>query len=236
MGNGCDCNIWAKVELFYYKFGDFFNIMCKNVNLIQQRYIDWYNSLVKEEQLQVDNIPYLPKEELYLKKIKRVRKPIITEGTVFAMKLPEDIFLYGKIICKANHLPFINEDNPNYVAMIYQMATLELEQEIFELDDYNCIIGPWIVSDIFWRNGTFFTVGEKELTEGEKNLDIGFYCEEGNLDENGIINYKGIIYDINGNVSKKEYKFLSLGGYKTIFGIEYDIRTMMIQKKIRVKI
>lgn len=202
-------------------------------NVMAKKYQDWYQRLSDEHREQVDHIPDLPQEQFRMKYIKRVRKPDIKAGTIFAMKLPEEIYLYGKIISSANHLPFISEPDPYYVAMVYQTATQELlNPHYFELDDTDCIIGPWIVPERLWRNGTFYTVGEKELTEKEQNLDVGFYSTHGYIDENDRYQQIGMIYDLNGNLATHEPKYLALGGYKTIYGIEYDIRVEMIQERI----
>ncbi len=63
----------------------------------------------EEQQIAWDEIDTLPKEKKYLKPIKRKRNPEIKTGTVFAMLLPENVYMYGKIISDNPELPMIEK-------------------------------------------------------------------------------------------------------------------------------
>lgn len=142
-------------------------------NPIALRYNKVYNSLSNEQRQQWDNIEYLPKEQWRLKKIRRVRKPEISAGTIFALLLPENVYMFGKIVEDKLSLPNIEKDF--FVAFISSQVSDDINHFPHVIHDENIILGPVIISDGLWKNGTFFTVGYEPLTEDEMNLDYGFF-------------------------------------------------------------
>ena len=198
----------------------------KYVNPLRSRFVLEYNAMTEEQQHQFDLIETLPKEKKYLKYIKRKRLPDVKIGTIFVMLLPENIYMYGKIIAKADNLPMI--DAGNFVAMISRITTKEIENFNFDLTETGILCGPWIIGEGFWKNGTFFTVCEGELSKKEKKLDIGFYEMNFRPQEDGKLIDKGFFIDLNGKKIRKEPKFLNHCAYITIVGIEEEIRKHVI--------
>lgn len=195
----------------------------ENMNPIRRRYVQWFNSLSEEQQIAMKGIDNLSKEEFYLKKIKRKRKPNIVPGTIFAMHLPENVYLYGKVIQEAENFPMI--DPGFFIIMLSNIVTKELENVEFKINESTILAGPMIIGDGLWRNGTSFTTGYYELTEDEKTLDIGF------MKMHGANNY--YLLDKHGGTTDREAKFLDYCAYTTIYGIEYEIRKQVILGNIK---
>lgn len=202
-------------------------------NPVRARFVAQYNAMTEEQQRQFDAIDSLAKEQKYLKPIKRVRKPNISAGTIFAMRLPEDIYVYGKIIARADKLPNIYDGF--FVALVSRIATRSMEERNFDLTEAGILTEPWIVSDRAWRNGRFFTVFDGEVSKKEKKLDIGFYQPDFRPQSDGaLLPLRGHIFDINGSVIDREPEHLASCGYITIDGIEKELRKQIILGNIKV--
>lgn len=198
------------------------------INPCRSRYVKRYNELNEEQQREWDNIENLPKEKLYLKPIERKRKPEVVEGTIFALQLPEDLFMFGKVIARKHHLPMIDEEF--FVVFISSKVSQEMTDYPQEFTEDNILLGPWLVSEAFWRNGTFYTVGFEELTDIEKRIDYGFYKTRYVVPKfgKGKMKDKGFIVDVNGKKIDYEPRYLEHCAYITITGIEEAIRQEII--------
>lgn len=196
------------------------------------RYKKRYESLPEDIKKQWDDIENLPNEKLYLKRIKRKFKPEIEIGTIFALKLPEDVFLFGKVVADVSKLPILisDEDCRYYVAFISKKASKNMEDFPSEITADDILVGPWIIGDWLWRGGKFYTVGQKPLTEEEKKIDYGFYkmkLEPSRMIYEGLVD-NGYIVDINGCKMDHEPEFLETTGCITIIGIEKELRQEII--------
>lgn len=118
-----------------------------------------------------------------------------------------------------NHdIPMI--DDNFFIVFVGDKVSKDMFDYQTEFDDEHITIGPWIIGEGLWKNGTFFTVGHCEITEKEKQLDYGFFKFK---------RYpNGYIVDVDGNVLDKEPKYLEHGAYNTIHGIEVDVREALI--------
>lgn len=202
------------------------NIVKEYENPCRSRYILRYNSLPESIQHQWDSIDKLPKEKLNLRPIKRKMKPDIREGTIFAMKLPENMFIFGKVVATDLNLPMI--ENDFFVVFIFRYSSKSLEGYPIELSYDNILLGPWIISNGLWRNGTCYTVGFCGLTEEEKNIDYGFYEFKIGMSNEGKIIDDGFICDVKGYRLNHEPIFLEHCACITIYGIETKIRREII--------
>ena len=182
------------------------------------------DAIPEQKRREIDDFFSLPKEQRYIKPIKRKMKPDLKAGDIFAMHLPEDVYLYGKIIKKAENLPMIEDDF--YIVLIGNLCTKELENPIFSIDKNNYLLGPWIISDSLWRNGKCFTVGNCPVVEDK--LDIGFYKSRLAPGKDGKLHEAGFFMDIHGNKLEREPDIFELCAYITIDGIEHDIKTQII--------
>lgn len=191
-------------------------------NPIRSRYVERYNNLSEEVQNQWDKIESLPKEELNIRPIKRNRKPELSPGTIFAIHLPEDKYLYGKILADNLSLPKI--DKNFFVAFISKIVSNELIATPFELTESNIMFGPIIIGDGLWKNGTFYSICQENLTERERNIPFGFYASKLMFTETGKMEERGSFIDVLGESLDKEPKFLGNCGYITIHGIEKAIK------------
>lgn len=196
------------------------------INPCRSRYVTRYNSLSEEQQIAWDEIDTLPKEKKYLKPIKRKRNPEIKTGTVFAMLLPENVYMYGKIISDNPELPMIEKGF--FIAFITNIVTKDLYCPTFELSDKNILIGPFIIGNGLWKNGTFYTVGHQELTAKEKGISYGFYNSKYVISDSGKLIDKGRIINSAGKPLDVEPKLLEFCAYKTITGLEEAIRREII--------
>lgn len=187
-------------------------------NPYSRKFVARYNSLPVDVQKQIDDIDKLPKEKIYLKPIKRKRKPEIHEGTIFAVKLPEDVFFFGKVICSNHNLP--NIDKNFFVVFFFRQGSRSLDNHPSKLTKDNILIGPMMFGDGLWRNGTCYTVGFQPLTRYERKINYGFY-------KHNILD-GGKVIDVNGKALKKEPTYLDISGYTTIHGIEYAFREEII--------
>ena len=205
--------------------------MIINENPIEKHHKKLYSALSPELRTKIDGIENLPKEELYLIPIKRKRKPEVKAGTVFAMLLPERKYLYGKVIAPADKLP--NIESNFFIVLVGNFVSDKLEFPQFELnkDNITCV---WIATLGFWKNGTFFTVGQTELTAVEKNLDIGLYECKLIPHSEGKMKDVGYFVSLQGNKIHHTPKIFALCAYKTIYGIEQDIRKQIILGKIKL--
>ncbi len=202
------------------------NIIEEYKNPCRSRFVDRYNSLSEDTQRQIDNIDKLPKAELYLKPIKKQRNPNIHEGTIFAIKLPEEVFFFGKVICLKPELPNICKGF--FSVFFFRRGSRDLGHYPLELTKDNILIGPMILGDGFWRNGTCYTVDLHPLTKYEKEIDYGFYKPSYKPSVSGKLICQGKIIDVKGNVLQKEPSFLHHCAYTTIHGIESAFRKEII--------
>ncbi|MBT3319165.1 MAG: hypothetical protein HN948_10145 [Clostridia bacterium] len=194
------------------------NTVEEYINPCRRRIVTRYNSLPEEKQKQIENIDKLPKDKIYLKPIKRKRKPEIHEGTIFAVKLPEDVFFFGKVICLNHNLP--NIDKSFFVVFFFRHGSRSLDNYPTKLTKDNILIGPMMFGDGLWRNGTCYTVGFQPLTRYERKVNYGFY-------KHNILG-GGKVIDVNGKLLKKEPIYLDFCAYTTIHGIESDFRREII--------
>lgn len=204
-----------------------------NMNPCRRRYVERYNSLPEDVQKQWDDVKNLPKEKLYLKPIKRKRAPDTPAGTIFAMKLPEDVYMFGKIVNDNLNLPMIKDGH--FVIFVFAYSSRDMMDYPTELTEKNILAGPWIINDGLWRNGTFFTVGYQEVSEQEKAIDYGFYRFRYVPAEAGGLVDRGDILDAAGNKLDREPKYLSICGYRTLDGIEQGIRKEIIANPELIK-
>lgn len=202
------------------------NITEEFKNPCMTRYVARYNSLSEDIQKKIDDIDKLPKEELHLKPIKRKRNPEIHEGTIFAIKLPEDVFFFGKVICTDLTLPMIKQGF--FVVFFFRQGSRDMSRFPLELTKDNILIGPMIFGDGLWKNGTCYTVDLQPLTKRERKIDFGFYKMNYKPSESGKLVDLGKVIDVNGNILTKEPAFLGHCAYTTILGIEHAFRREII--------
>lgn len=158
-------------------------------------------------------------------------KPDLKAGDVLAMHIPGDVYLYGKIIKKAENLPMIDEDY--YIAVVGNATTDNLEEMDLQVDESNLLLGPWIISEAMWKNGKFFTVGNSPVTEDK--LSIGFYKSKLSPDANGKLYEAGYFIDLDGKKIESAPDFFTLCAYITIDGIEHEIYEQTIRGNISLQ-
>lgn len=139
-------------------------------------------------------------------------------GDIFAVQLPDKKFCYGKVIAPAAKLPRIQEGF--FSVMMSNIVTNTLDEVTFELNESSILLSPWIVNETFWRNGTFFTISRKPLTNKEKDLKIGYVVFDAKKHLRGERGWD--LYDINGNLIEKA-DYYTFSGYTTIHGMEFDL-------------
>lgn len=199
------------------------------VNPIKKRNQAEYNLRTEEQKQLIDGYENLAKEYKYIIPIKRCRKPELSEGVIFAICLPSHRYVYGKILAKTENLPMI--DNNNYIVMITNVVSDNLEEVSFELSEANIIAGPWIVTDTLWKNGKFTTVGRRPISDSEKLLDVGFYRIE-YIPDGGTLKESGYLVDLHGNRIEQEPVYIHSCGYITIDGIEQNLYKNRVLGKI----
>lgn len=186
-----------------------------------------YASLSMEQKHSWNEIEHLPKEKIQLQPIKRKLKPEIAKGTIFAMLLPENVYLFGKIFLDNLCLPMIDSDY--YIAFISRKAAKTMAEFPTEIPEGDVLIGPIIIGDGLWKNGTFYTVGYNPLTTEEVQIDCGLYKSNFQVDgSSGKIVDNGYYVNMYGEKIDYEPKHLELCAYKTIDGIERAIRKELI--------
>ena len=202
-------------------------------NPCRSRYVAQYNALNEEQRKAWDAISSLPKEKLYLKPIKRKRKPEVKAGTVFVILLLENVYMVGKVIEDDLNLPMIEKGF--FAVFISNIILKDLTEFSFELSAENILIGPLIMNDGFWRNGTFYTIGYEKITQKEKELSYGFYKTKYVSTADKPLVDKSYIVDVHGNCLDEEPQFLDFCVYVTITGIEYAIRRALIMHPELIK-
>ena len=107
--------------------------------------------------------------------IKRSKGQVL-EGDVFVFRFEEDSdYYYGRIL--ATKLMADDRDpmaDGSHVAFIFSSKTKSLNMENLNRNYQESAMGPFLVMDLYWRKGYFFTVGNIPLSKEEKNLDYGF--------------------------------------------------------------
>jgi hypothetical protein len=214
------------VDYIQFKKGIKMNIIEEYKNPCRNRYVARYNSLLEDIQKKIDDINKLPKEELYLKPIKRKRNPVIHEGTIFAIKLPEEVYFFGKVICSELALPMIEKGY--FVVFFFRQGSRDMKRFPLELSADNILIGLMILGNALWKNGTCYTVDLQPLTKREREINYGFYKFNYRTSESSKIEDLGKVIDVKGNVLQKEPAFLGLCAYTTIYGIESAFRKEII--------
>ncbi|WP_405079952.1 immunity 26/phosphotriesterase HocA family protein [Paenibacillus chitinolyticus] len=107
-----------------------------------------------------------------LRILKRTRKsPRV--GDIFVMEPKENLFYFGKVI-NANVVSKNPLFNGGYLIYLYNYpaTTKEIPDH---LSPNNLLIPPIVTNKQGWLKGYFETVGSRDATSEEKNLDYGFW-------------------------------------------------------------
>lgn len=196
-------------------------------NPVSERNKKKYNTLNEMQKRLWDGIDNLPKEKKQLQPIKRKCKPEIKKGTIFALLLPENVYMFGKIFEDNLKLPMIDSDY--FVAFISSFTSENMNDFPKEIKGENILLGPIIIGGGLWKNGTFYTVGYEPLSEEENQIDYGFYKIKFMHDNSsGKMIDKGYIVNAVGEKIDYEPKYLDSCAYITIDGIERGLRQAII--------
>lgn len=172
----------------------------------------------KFELLSDEGIGY---DKIELKVIEKKRiKP--KTGDIFVLTFDNENYFYGKVLEES--LQNTSGYKGCTLVAIFPCHTKELSMDNYKADYDKLLMEELsIVSSQIWRDGFFFTIGHQELTEEEKNLDIGiaFFCKMGYGFE-----------DLNGNTLEHRPK-CEADGLTDEYGISVDIqRSLLIDKSI----
>ncbi len=168
----------------------------------------------------IDDVYY---KNFQLKVIKKSKVKAKT-GDVFIIQPVKGIYFYGKVLIGS--LECIDKDsvhNGLSVIVIFEVKSYELSLDKYMPNYNNLLIEPTIISDLYWKQGYFYTLGNFALTEEEKNLDYGFFesftFKEGGYFENAI-----------GEPLLKFPKLFGIKGIETDIGIAMGLWVKFIVK------
>ncbi len=170
---------------------------------------------LSEEQKRLCIKPLQKNENLFF--LKRTRQPK-RNGDIFVCSLNGKVFYYGKIL----NSNIQNKDPKSWyngclLIVLFKEKTSEKNLNNYH-GDYNSLIeGPYIVTEQYWSNGWFETVGNIPLTADEENLDYGLYKEI-------LTKEEGMFYKVNGDIVDHFPKYFELYGVKTLTGIYSHLR------------
>lgn len=158
-------------------------------------------------------------------RLKRVRKPVFSDGDVFVLSPVDGIYFYGRVI-ESQISSGIEWYDSGVIIFIFRCKSKEKTLTNF-VPDYNQVwIGPSIVPKTYWTNGWFETIGNIPLTEEEKKLDYGFF----NMDALWRV---GWFQTSDGKKLDHIPKFFSLYAIKTYTGIFSSLKLrMLLEPKI----
>lgn len=107
------------------------------------------------------------------------------EGDVFVLQPTRDIFYFGKVI-QTNLKSVDSFINGMTLIYIYKYCS---DNKVIphDLEHKGFLIAPIIVNNQPWKKGYFETIGNVEVSEIEKNLDLAFWnvLKEEYVDING---------------------------------------------------
>ena len=145
----------------------------------EKRLGEKFASLAPEQQEII--LTYREDPRGFLKAVGEVKNPEISEGTIFAMKLSETMYCFGKVICRN---PEFSELDGDIMTVCFFDEISDTMEDVPEELSMDCLLwGPVIISTGYWKMGVCRTVGNRSLSEQEKNLRIGFFKEEGGAKE-----------------------------------------------------
>lgn len=107
------------------------------------------------------------------------------EGDVFVLQPIKDIFYFGKVI--QTNLESV-DSFINGMTLIYIYQYWSNNRVIpYDLDQKGFLIAPMIVNTQPWKKGYFETIGNVEVSEIERNVDLAFWnvLKEEYVDING---------------------------------------------------
>lgn len=187
------------------------------INSYQKSYEERVRNLTAVQQQMLENYRdvFFP----FFKMIKEDRRPVIQEGTIFAVQFG-DQFCFGKVMCMQVGIPGIAEDD--FVVCFFDQLSLSMHEYPKEMSMDHLLLGPLLVRRAFWKAGIFYTVDCIPLTKEEEKLDIGFY-DNGNHE---IIKK----YNIRGEVLSCDPQILTPCIGSTLEDIEKELITEMMLK------
>lgn len=109
----------------------------------------------------------------FLEKIEEVKKPLIREGTIFAVQFGGK-YCFGKVMCMKPGISNISREN--FVVCFFNELSDDLYVYPKQISINNLLLGPIFICDYFWKIGVCYSIDYIPLTEEEKELDIGFFC------------------------------------------------------------
>lgn len=191
-------------------------------NPCRRRYDEWLSKFSQEQQKKIeeieDNVNMSPK----LIKLKRDRNPVeVNVGDIFLVSNKEGINFYGKVIqCVNTKHPKYHWSEKCFVAFIFKCVTKEKNLKNY-IPNYNdCVCGPKLLDESYWKKGYLEIIENIPLTKEEKKLDIGFF--DGNS-KNG-----GIFINAQGKSLSHFPKFYEHTGFVTPFGITMKLSVAYI--------
>lgn len=127
-------------------------------------------------------------------------------GDIFVIQPKEGIYVFGKVIDVkiSSKNPFLNGWNLIY---IFNKFSKQMILPDF-LDPKQFLIPPMMVNNQGWLKGYFLTIGNSNVTEEERTIDLGFWDD-----------IKKYYVDINGNMLSRTpgvCSFYGLGSYGAV--------------------
>ena len=138
-----------------------------------------------------------------LKELKKSRKKIV-EGDIFALLLPNNTYLFGRVISTIASIGPMENCNLIY---IYRDVSDDIKN-VPELTPENLLVAPIMTNNLPWRKGYFEVVQSKALNISDKLKQHCFHCS-----------FNGKFYDEYSNQLEKAVEpvgIWALHSYRTI--------------------
>ena len=126
----------------------------------------------------------MPEPNINMRKLRKAgRKP--TAGDVFAVGLPTDDFVFGRVI--AGPLPLERAPMPGaYLVYVYRHRSKTPEPDLAKLRPDDLLLAPRFINQLGWTKGYFLPVACGAIEEGDRLPQHCFRSWSGDfLDENG---------------------------------------------------
>lgn len=159
-----------------------------NINPLSTRWKERYSTQTPDIQKKLGELDKMNPREYQLRVIKKLKKEPM-DGDVFVLSPRDNVYFYGKVL-KAN-IQHISKDvfiHGKNLVFIFKTKSREIDMVNYRSDYSNLLIDPAIVDSSYWSKGYFYTIGNEEVKDFEKNLDYGFYklVQDKFYKENGV--------------------------------------------------
>lgn len=149
------------------------------------------------------------------------------EGDIFVVQVVKNKYLYGKVI--STNVQLYDDSNKiqsELVVVIYRYSSDKIHVPDFSLRLDDLLIKPLLQTKFFFNSGFAKIIANQDLTEEEKEIDLGFgignrYFDVYGNDLNGEPKYKGVLIVEGLGIAFDIARILTID--ETVLGQEYIV-------------